>query len=170
MADVVLIKEEPRGPSQLIEIPVPAQAVSTVTLPTIMNLQSTTDKIIIIKKLRVIPLPVLATGPLQGLANAPLTELQKCSLVLYSQQWIKGQQIPLGTLIDVYVEGSGFPWKENVAPLDGWRDVDWNKSFIQYSNGTPSNGTAYEFIIEAEYLMYRPGPNGQLGQLIENPI
>jgi hypothetical protein len=161
----MLVQEEPRGPSQLIEIAVPAQVVSVVQLPTVQNLQNQTDQIVIIKALRVIPDTVLLNGPVQGFVNAPLTELQKISLVLYSQNWIKGQLIPLCTLIDTFTEGSGIPWRNRTARFDSWKDVDWNKSYLQYSNSTPSIGTAYEVILEVEYQKFRKGQDGILVEI-----
>jgi len=163
--NTMLVMEEPRGPSQLIEIAVPAQVVSVVQLPVVQNLQNQTDQIVIIKALRVIPDTVLQRGPVQGFVNAPLTELQKCSLVLYSQNWIKGQLIPLCSLIDTFTEGSGIPWRQRTARFDSWKDVDWNKSYIQYSNGQQSIGTAYEFILEVEYQKFRKGQDGILVEI-----
>jgi hypothetical protein len=163
--NTMLVMEEPRGPSQLIETAVPAQAVSVVQLPVVQNLQNQTDQIVIIKALRVIPDTVLARGPVQGFVNAPLTELQKISLVLYSNNWIKGQLIPLCSLIDIFTEASGIPWRSRTARFDSWKDVDWNKSFFQYSNGTPSSGIAYEIILEAEYQKFRKGADGILVEI-----
>lgn len=167
MADqnAMLVQEEPRGPSQLIEVAVPAQVVSVVQLPVIQNLQNQTDQIIILKALRIIPPTVLGNGPLQGLANAALTELVKCSLVLYSEGWLKGQLIPLLTLVDTFTEGSGIPWKDRTTRLDSWTNVDWGKSFIQYSNGTASSGAAYEFIFEVEYQKFKRLADGTMVEI-----
>lgn len=164
--NIMVIQEEPRGPSQLIEIPVPAQVVSQVQLPTIQNLQNQTDQIIIIKAMRIIPNTVLANGPVQGFTNAVLTEIQKASLVIYSQGWIKGQLIPLGTLIDTFTEGSGIPWRPRTARFDSWTNVDWEKSYIQYSNSTPSSGAAYTFILEVEYQKFRKDSNGNMIEIL----
>src|SRR5882672_4256197 len=149
---IILVQEEPRGPSQLIEIPVPAQVISKLLLPDIQQLRSQVGQIIIIKALRVIPDVVLVTAPTIGGPNAPLTELQKLSLVLYCEGWEKGQLIPLLTLVDTFTEASGVPWKSRTTRFDNWKNVDWSKSFLQWSNGTPSSGTAYSVILEAEYV------------------
>jgi hypothetical protein len=150
-----LLQEEPRGPSQLIEIAIPAQLLSVVVLPVIQNLQNQTEQEVIIKAIRCIPNTVLTNGPTQGLANAVLTELQKISLVLYSQEWLKGQLIPICSLIDTFTEGSGIPYKPHTARFDSWKDVNWGKSFLQYSNGTQSNGLAYCVILEVEYQKFK---------------
>lgn len=165
MNTTFLVQEEPRGPSQLIEVAVPAQVVSVVQIPVIQNLQNQTDQIVIVKAIRVIPDSVLTNGPVQGLVNAPLAELQKASMVIYSENWIKGQLIPLCSLIDIFTEASGIPWKSRTTRLDSWRNVDWGKSFIQYSNGTPSSGLTYEFIFEVEYQKFRKGADGILVEI-----
>lgn len=163
--NIILAQEEPRGPSQLIELAVPAQTLTIVQFPTIQNLQNQTDQIIIIKALRLIPDTVLTKGPLLGFNNAVLSELQKCSLVLYSDGWLKGQLIPLASLIDVFTEGSGLPWRAKTSRFDNWQNVDWSKSFIQYSNSTTSSGAAYEFIFEVEYQKFRKNKDGILIEL-----
>jgi len=153
--NTLLVMEEPRGPSQLIEVLIPAQVVSVVQFPVIQNLQNQTDQIVIIKAMRVIPASILTNGPTSGLVNAALTELQKISLVLYSQEWIKGQLIPACTLIDTFTEGSGIPFSTRTKRFDNWKDVNFGKSTLQYSNGAPSSGAAYCVIIEVEYQKFK---------------
>lgn len=149
---IILFQDEPRGPSQLIEVPVKAQVLSRVTFPDIQQLRSQVGQVIIIKALRLITDDVLPTAPTIGGANAPFTELQKISLVIYCEGWEKGQLIPILTLNDMFTEGSGQSFRFKTTRFDNWKNVDWSKSFLQYSNGTPSSGNAYSVIIEAEYV------------------
>lgn len=149
---VLLIQEEPRGPSQLVEIPVPAQIVSKVVLPDIQQLRSQVGQIIIVKAIRLIPDTILPTAPTLGGINAPLTELQKISFVIYCEGWEKGQLIPALELVDTFTEASGVPLKFKTTRFADWKNVDWSKSFLQYSNGTPSSGAAYNVLIEVEYV------------------
>ncbi len=149
---MILIQEEPRGPSQLIEIPIPAQVISKQVLPDIQQLRSQVGQVIIIKALRLIPATLLTNAPTVGTVNAPLAELQKISLVLYCEGWEKAQLIPILTLVDTFTEASGVPWRMKTTRFDNWKNVDWSKSFLQYSNGTPSSGLAYTVILEAEYI------------------
>ena len=158
--NTLLVMEEPRGPSQLIEILIPAQIISVVQIPVIQNLQNQTDQIVILKALRVIPDSILTNGPTSGLVNATLAELQKISLVIYSQEWIKGQLIPVCTLIDTFTEGSGIPFSTRTKRFDSWKDVNWGKSSLQYSNGAPSSGAAYCIIFEAEYQKFKKTIDG----------
>ena len=148
---MLLVQEEPRGASQLIEIPV-AGNLTKVVIPVIQQLQNNTDQRVIIKALRLITADVLSNAPTQGGANAPTTELVKLSLTLYAEGWEKGQLIPLLSLNDMFTEGSGTPTRLRTTKLDNWQNVDWNKSFLQFSNGTAPVGAPYTVILEAEYL------------------
>lgn len=151
---IYMLQDEPRGPSQLIEVAITAASGSKVVLPVIQNLQNQVDVSVILKLLRVIPDTVLAIAPTNGGINAPLAELQKMSLVLYSEEWEKGQLIPLLTLVDTFTEGSGIPYRNRSMRFDSWRNVNWGKSFIQYSNGTAPAGAPYNVIFEAEYQKF----------------
>lgn len=153
--NIILVTQEPRGPSQLVEIPVPAQVVSRVALPDVQQLRSQVGQIIVIKALRLISNKVLTNAPVSGFATATLAELKKISLVLYCEGWEKGQLIPLLTLNDVVDADStatGIPYRVVTTRLSDWRNVDWSKSFLQYSNGTPSSGAAYAVLLEVEYI------------------
>jgi len=153
MADkMVLIQEEPRGPSQLIEIQVTQNGLSSVTLPIVQQLVSDTEQKIVIKGLRLVTLPELAVGPQSGLANAPLTELQKISLLLYSEGWQKGKNIPILALNDTFTEGSGIPFRNKPTKFADWTRVNWNKSELIYSNGTVVAGQPYCVIFEVDYI------------------
>lgn len=153
-AGILIVQEEPRGASQLIEVPVPIAGTTKVTLPVIQNLQNQVDINVVIKAIRLIPDTVLALAPTLGGINAPLAELQKLSLVLYSQEWEKGQLIPLLTLVDTFTEASGIPWRAKTTRLDNWRNVNWGKSYVIYSNGSSAAGTPYNIIFEAEYVKF----------------
>lgn len=152
--NLYLIQNEPRGASQLIETPVPVQVpgVTKVTLPDVQNLRDTVGQNIIVKALRVIPDTVLAVSPLLGLTVAPLAELQKMSLTLYSERWEKGQLIPICSLIDIFTEASGIPWRAQAVKFADWKKVDWPKSFITYSNGTSAVGAPYAVLFEVEFV------------------
>lgn len=153
MADkIIIVPEAPRGASQLIEIAVPQNGLGKVQLPVVQQLQNDTTQKVIIKALRLVTVDVLAMAPTLGGPNAPLTELVKMTLTLYSEGWEKGQLIPILALNDTFTEGSGMPWRVHTTRLDDWINVDWNKSFIQFNNGTVSAGTPYNVILEAEYL------------------
>ncbi len=151
---MILLQDEPRGASQLIELPVTVAGTTKIVFPVIQNLQNQVDVNVVLKAFRVIPNTVLALAPTLGGINAVLTEMQKVSLVIYSQEWEKGQLIPLCSLIDIFTEGSGIPWRARTVRFDSWRNVNWGKSYLIYSNGSSAAGTPYNFIFEAEYVKF----------------
>jgi hypothetical protein len=166
----MLVQEEPRGPSMLIEIQKIAGVTSKLTLPDVPQLHNQPDQIIIIKAMRIIPDAVSPTSPTLGVANAPLTELVKMFFTIYSEQWEKGQLIPVPELIDIFIEGSGIPWRNRTAQFNSWKNVDWNKSFFTYANGTPSIAGAYAVLLEAEYVklqMVTDASGKPTGQYVE---
>jgi len=149
----LLVQQEPRGPSQLIEIPVTAafNGLTRVPIPDIPLLRNAGARIILIKGMCLITPSVLPVAPTAGQVNAPLTELRKASLTLYSHQWEKGMLIPLLSMNNIYTEGSGEPWVSQPFKLDDWADVDWNKSYITYANGTPVAGAPYTILFDVLY-------------------
>jgi hypothetical protein len=162
---LLLIREEPRGPSLLLEVAVPAQVVSSVNLPVQQDLISDTSKVIVIKSIRLVTPPELATAPVGGQANATLAELQKASILIYAEGWQKGYLIPLLSLNNTFTEGSGIPFRDHSTKLANWQSVQWNKCQIIYSNGTPSDGTAYAFIFDIEYERFDMN-----GRIIRGPM
>jgi hypothetical protein len=166
-SSIILVKEEPRGPSQLIEVPVNA-ATQKQPFPDIPQLRSQPGQRIVIKGIRLITAKVLTRGATINAVNAPVTELQKMTLVLFSQQWQKGQNIPVLTLNDVAdgdsTAATTIPYRNTPTKLADWENVDWPQSFIQYANGTAAVGTPYVVIFDVEYLKY-----DDLGNLIDTP-
>lgn len=146
-----LVMEEPRGPSQLVEIQVTQNGLSRVPFPDVPNLRSQIGQNIIIKGIRLITDSVLTNGPISGLTNAPLTELVKASLVIYSEGWEKGQMIPLLTLNDMFAEGTGIPYRRTATKFNDWKNFDWSKTFVQYSNGLVTAGASYVICLDVEY-------------------
>jgi hypothetical protein len=163
MERVMLVQQEPRVPSQLIEIPVTTNGITRIQLPDVQQLRSTTDRKIILKKLRLITHKILSHAPLGGQATAPLTELVKMTLVLYSNGWEKGQQIPV-LFLNPMRDGDSttattIPSSNDAATsFDNWEDVDWAKSYILYSNGTGgAAGQPYSIMFEAQYIKLNSG-------------
>jgi hypothetical protein len=162
MRQAVIVQDEPRGPSVLIEIPVTQNGQQRIPLPDVSQLRSTAYQSIIIKGLRLISVEVLTNGIINGSANAPATELQKMSLTIYSEGWEKGQTIPLLTLNDMQFTTGAIPFRFNATRFDNWQNVDFPKSYIQLANGTVTAGAPYVVLIDCEYI--RLDANGQLIQ------
>lgn len=164
MDQFVFVQQEPRGPSQLIEVPVPSSGKQRIAFPDIQQLRSLTTQRIIIKGIRLITKDVLTNGPVTGNVNAPDTELVKISLVLYCEGWEKAQFIPVLVLNDVTFVGAGgqaFPNRYHATRFNNWENVDWSKSYMQYSNGTSSVAdTPYCVMFDVEYI--KLDANGKL--------
>lgn len=151
---MILVQEEPRNASQLVEVNVITAGVTRVQIPDIQQLRSQGDQLIVIKGIRLITNQVLTNAPISGNVVATLAELQKISLTLYSDGWERGQLIPLLVLNDMFAEGSGIPYREFPTKFSNWKNVDWSKSYLQYSNGTVSAAVPYTVCFDIEYLKY----------------
>lgn len=142
--------------SQLIEIPVGVNGQQRIQLPDIQQLRSTVDQTIIIKGLRLISPKVLSNGMTVAGTNAPLAELRKIALVLYSEGWERGQMIPLLTLNDVNDSDSAvattIPFRNQAFKLADWSKVDWPKSYLLYANGTSSANAPYVVMMDVNYI------------------
>lgn len=149
---IVLTQVEPRGPSELIEIPVTQNGQQRIKIPTIDLLRSDDVQKIIVKGMRLITPSVAVGGPLQDGVNAPLTELQKMFITFYCEGWEKGHYIPLLTLNDVYTEGSGEPFRAQATRFNNWEKIEWSKSYIQLANGTQTAGAPYVVLLDVEYI------------------
>lgn len=150
--NIVLVQEEPRGPSQLIEVPVLANGRGSITFPDIQQLRSLTTQRIIIKALRLITADTLTNGPLTGQPTAPVAELQKISLIIYCEGWQKAQYLPILTLNDMTLPGGAIPHRYHQTRFNNWENVDWSKTFLQFSNGTVSANAPYVVLLDAEYI------------------
>ncbi len=164
MRQTVLVQDEPRGPSVLIEIPVTTNGQQRIPIPDISQLRSTAYQSIIIKGLRLIVPEVLTNGVINASVNAPVTELQKMTLTVYAEGWEKGQTIPLLPLNDVAFATGSAPYRLNPTRFDNWQNVDWPKSYLQLANGTVTAGAPYVVLIDCEYIRL----NAE-GQLIQGP-
>ncbi len=164
MMQQVIVQAEPRGPSVLIEIPVTINGQQRIPLPDVSQLRSTAYQSIIIKGMRLIPPEILTNGIISASTNAPVTELQKMSLTLYSEGWEKGQTIPLLTLNDFAFATGSAPFRFNPTKFDNWQNVDFPKSYLQLANGTVTAGAPYVVLIDCEYIRL-----DSTGRLIQGP-
>lgn len=152
MQQIVLVQEEPRGPSILIEVTVPTNGLQRIPFPDISQLRSTIDQKVIIKGLKLIPPEVLTNAVIAPNVNAPTTELTKMALTIYSEGWEKGQTIPIITFNDFVFATGNTPYRNKPTYFDNWVNVDWPKSFIQFANGTTSVGAPYTVLLDCQYI------------------
>lgn len=149
---VLLVQEEPRGPSQLIEVPVATNGVTRVNFPDIQQLRDLANQRIVIKAIRLITADILTNGMISGSTTAAVAELQKMALVIYCEGWEKAQYIPVLTLNDVTLPAGAIPHRYHKTQFDNWENVDWSKSYIQYANTTVSAGAPYVVMFDVEYV------------------
>lgn len=154
MEQIILVKEEPRNPSILVEVTIP-NAASKVQLPDVQQLRSDAGTKVIIKAIRLITPKVLARGVLVNAVNAALVDLVKMTLTLYSEGWERAQNIPVLTLNDVNdsdtTAATTIPFRNSATKFANWKRVDWPKSYIQFTNGQ-SASQACVLILEVEYI------------------
>jgi len=153
-SEIILVQEEPRGPSILVEIPVTGTG-QKVKLPDVQQLRSQEGQTIIIKAIRLITPKVLLGAITLSLPNAPLGQLINMSLTIYSEGWLKGQDIPILVLNDMNdsdaAVGSTIPFRNKSTKFNNWRNVDWAQSYLLFANGflpTPS----YAVLLDVEYV------------------
>lgn len=154
MDRILLIAEEPRNCSELVEVPVTVSGAFRINFPDNQQLRSMTTQDIRIQGIRLITPDVSSFGPITGLRNAPVTEAKKCFLVLYCEGWEKAHYIPLQVLNDTSMPTGTAAHRYSATKFGSWRNVDWGKSFILYSNGSAGSdisGGSYEFLFDVEY-------------------
>lgn len=164
MDNTIIFRQEPRGPSQLVEVDVVAAGRQRVPFPDIAQLRSTTDMKIVIKAMRFITPDVLVNSMVSGNVACPIAEAQKISLVIYCEGWEKAQFLPLLTLNDTSLPGGTFPHTYNQTNFNDWVNVSWDKCYLQYANGTVSANPPYTVMLDVQYERF----NAE-GRLIVGP-
>ncbi len=153
--ETVLVQEEPRGPSILVEVPISANT-QRQNLPDVQQLRSQLNQTIIIKAIRLVSAKVLSGGITLALNNAAVTELRKMVLTIMSEGWEKGQYIPILALNDMADSDAAVattvPYRNHTTRFADWRNVDWAQCYIQFANGTAPVGAPYVLIFEVEYV------------------
>jgi hypothetical protein len=161
--NTLLVKETPINNFTLVDIPVTANGLTKVAIQDQPLLKSYSNHRVVVKGLRCITAKVLSNAPISGNAIATRAELLKASLVLYCNGWEKEQYIPLLMLNPMAdadsAVGTTVPYAFNPIDFMDLKDVDWTKSYIQYSNSTSSASSTYSFLLAVNYLILND--NGQ---------
>lgn len=137
--------KKPIGLFQEIEIPVPVGAGSKVMIPDQPQLRIQKDQKIQVQGVEVFTDVVSPVSP-NGATNAPATELAKASLVLYIKGEEKIYRYPLLALIGIN-DGTN-PYRQELPSFDNL-EVDWAKSYIQYSSAPAA--TPYVVLLGIQY-------------------
>lgn len=152
--EIILVQEEPRGASQLLECPIVAGATKQ-RLPDNNQLRSVVGQTIVIKGIRLIPPKVLARAVNFNLPTTPLADLINMVLVIYCEGWERAQMIPVLVLNDMAdadaAAATTVPYRNKATKFDNWRNVDWAKSFFQWTNGSAAT-IASATIFDIEYV------------------
>lgn len=160
-SSVILVQEEPRGPSMLVERAI-LTGQSQISFLDVPELRNSPSKRVIIKAIRV-TVPGLVAAPLSvGTVIAPLTELQKIYLNIYCEGWIKAQAIPILELNDVFIEGSGIPFRTASTRFNNWENLDWSKTQIQYGQGQTA-AIDFTLQLDVEYVSIDANGNEIIG-------
>lgn len=151
---MMLVQEEPLGPGLLIEIPVTGTG-QKVKLPDVQQLRSQEGQTIIIKGIRLITAKVLANAVSLQLANATRAQLINCTLTIYSQGWLKRENIPILCFNDMVdadsAVGTTIPYVNKAVKLNDFRNVDWAQSYLLFANGfTPT--PSYAVLLLVDYI------------------
>lgn len=152
MDQFVYLKEEPRGPSELVEIPVNANGLNRIPVPDQPLLRSTANVVVVVKSIRCIVPGVLTGGILQAQNTAPIAELQKMSLTLYAQGWEKGHYIPLLTLNDVQDQTNNPPHRYTQTNFDNWENIAWDKCYLQLAANQVTANSPYVVLLDVCYI------------------
>ena len=159
---ILVLPSAPMIATELVEISITSGA-SVIAIPDQPQLRNQGDEIIIIKAVRLITSKVLANGVTIAGANMPLSDLQNAVLVLYAEGWEKGHYIPLLTLNDVADSDSTaattIPFVQNPVQFADWKNVDWNKSKIQYCNGQTASISGV-LMLQVQYQKFLRQANG----------
>jgi hypothetical protein len=166
MDQTILVQEQPMYPSILVEIPITGVG-QKVKLPDVQQLRSQEGQTIIIKGIRLITEKVLARAVTLSMVNAPLAELINMTLTIYSQQWLKSENIPILVYNDMNdsdaTAATTIPFRDKATKLDNWRNVDWAQSYLLFADGFTPTPT-YAVLLHVEYLKLNAK-----GQVIDQP-
>lgn len=133
---------------QSVEIPVLEGASQKIMIGDRPELRATSTQRVAIKGIEVVTAAVSPTTPL-GDTTAPLTELKKASLVLNVGGLESIFQIPLLKLNRVN-DGTS-PYSPNPVQFEDLPDVNWSKSYIQFSSAPVG---PYSFLLGVDYVTY----------------
>lgn len=134
---------------ELIEMTIPPASLGRVSFATVAQLRNQPDQIIIIKGIDVFS--VLTYGNSQQTATLPgmpVAEVPKAVLVLYVNGEESIKMIPLAKLI--HTEDGTTPFQQQVPAFENLANVDFDKSYVQFS--VASDNAAYVIPFGITYL------------------
>lgn len=125
---------------ELVELTIPANTVGRVNFQTVPQLRNQPDQIIIIRGIKVFPITSYGNSQYtSSIPGFPAADIPKAALVLYINGEESIHYLPLAELINVNDFSS--PYQEQISALADLTNVDFDKSYVQFS--TASNAGVY---------------------------
>lgn len=141
---------------EIVELTVDANQSGRFYFETQPQLRNQSDQTIIIKGIKCYLDTVYSnsqqTPSVVGFAG---TELPKAALTLYINGQENVKTIPLAELVNIN-DGTN-PFQENIEPFADLNNVDWAKSYVQFS--AAAAGAPYVIPIGVTYLRLLRNPN-----------
>jgi hypothetical protein len=143
---------------ELVELIVPALTLGRVTFQTIPQLRNQPDQIIQIQSISVFSVTSYVNSQnTSSLPGMPVAEIAKAVLVLYVNGEESVKMIPLVQLI--HVDDQGNPYQQELWGFDQLKNVDFDKSYVQFS--VLSDASAYVIPFGISYIRFvKGGANG----------
>lgn len=143
---------------ELVELLVPAATFGRVTFQTIPQLRNQPDQIIQITSIKIYPDTSYANSQQTGsLPGMPATEIPKAVLVLYVNGEESIKMIPLAQMNAINDFAS--PFQQELWAFDQLKNVDFDKSYVQFSSASDANPYVIPFGIS--YIRFvKMGANG----------
>lgn len=142
---------------ELVELIIPAATTGRVTFQTIPQLRNQTDQIIVIRDIEVFTVSSYANSQQNGsLPGMPVADVPLAVLVLYVNGEESIKNIPLSMLI--HVDDFANVYHERIFSFDALQNVDFDKSYVQYS--AASTNANYVIPFGISYMRLVKSPTG----------
>jgi hypothetical protein len=123
---------------ELVELTVPAASTGRVTFNTIPQLRNQVGQTIIIKNIKIYVNTAYAKSQVNNsIPGMKPAEIPKCVLVLYVNGEESIKQIPLAQLNNI--DDAATPYQEQENSFDDLTNVDFDKSYVQFSSASDAD-------------------------------
>lgn len=147
---------------ELVELTVPASSTGRVGFNTIPQLRNQANQVIQILDIQLYPITIYANSQVtNSIPGMPVADIPKAVLVLYVNGEESIKMIPLAQLNHIQ-DGTPTPFQEQLFGFDKLTNVDFDKSYVQYSAASAAN--VYVIPFGVRYLRYMVDPTGNLIQ------
>jgi hypothetical protein len=149
---------------ELVEMMVPDGSTGRVNFASIPQLRNQANQLIIVKGIDVFSEESYAFSQItNNIPGMPVAEMPNAVLVLYVNGEESVRMIPLGKLNHVQIDGGGSLFQQNLFGFDDLSNVDFDKSYVQFSVATAG---PYVIPFGITYLRMQQNPQNPNGALI----